>query len=64
MEMTPDKWEKVKVLFEAALERPTEQRIAYLTAACAEEDVRAQVIRLLANFQRVHIHEGSGGSET
>jgi serine/threonine protein kinase/tetratricopeptide (TPR) repeat protein/TolB-like protein len=50
MAMTPDKWEKVKVLFESALQRPTEQRIAYLTAACAEEDVRAQVIRLLANF--------------
>ena len=29
--------EKVKVLFEAALERPTEQRMAYLTAACAEK---------------------------
>lgn len=50
MEMTPDKWEKVKVLFEAALDRPTEQRIAYLTDVCGEEDVRAEVLRLLANF--------------
>jgi len=50
MEMTPEKWERVKVLFEAALDRPTEQRIRYLTDVCTEEDVRAQVIRLLANF--------------
>src|SRR5580658_1668011 len=51
MEMTPDKWEKVKVLFEAALDRPTEQRIPFLRDACAEDDIRAEVIRLLGNLE-------------
>jgi serine/threonine protein kinase/tetratricopeptide (TPR) repeat protein/TolB-like protein len=50
MEMTPDKWEKVKVLFETALDRPAEQRKAYLADACCEEDVRAQALHLLASF--------------
>lgn len=51
MEMTPDKWEKVKVLFEAALAKPSEQRLPYLQGACAEEDLRAEVVRLLAEFE-------------
>jgi eukaryotic-like serine/threonine-protein kinase len=51
MEMTPDKWEKVKAVFEAALSRPADQRISYVTQACPEEDVRVQVIRLLANHE-------------
>jgi len=49
MEMTPDRWEKVKVLFEAALERPSEQRLQYLKDACEGDDLRAEVVRLLAN---------------
>jgi eukaryotic-like serine/threonine-protein kinase len=51
MEMTPDKWEKVKAVFEAALCRPADQRISYVTQACPEEDVRVQVIGLLANHE-------------
>ena len=49
MEMTPDKWERIKVLFDAALERMPEQRIQYLTESCADEDLRAEVARLLIN---------------
>ena len=51
MEMTPDKWERAKLLFEAALERPTEQRLRYLKDTCDEDDLRAEVARLLANFE-------------
>jgi serine/threonine protein kinase/tetratricopeptide (TPR) repeat protein/TolB-like protein len=47
MEMTPDNREKVKRLLEAALERPSDQRIPYLTTICPEEELRAEVIRLL-----------------
>jgi len=49
--MTPDKWERVKVLFEAALDRASEQRFEYLRDACEEDDVRAEVVRLLANVK-------------
>jgi eukaryotic-like serine/threonine-protein kinase len=49
MEMSPEKWERAKLLFEAALDRPPEQRIQYLQDACAEDDLRGAVIRLLAN---------------
>ena len=51
MEMTPEKWEKVKVLFDAALAKPSEQRLHYLQETCAEEDLRAEVVRLLAEFE-------------
>jgi eukaryotic-like serine/threonine-protein kinase len=51
MEMTPETWERVKVLYEAALEKPVEQRIGYLTEACPEDDLRTEVIRLLANIE-------------
>jgi adenylate cyclase len=52
MEMTPDKWERVKVLFEDALEKSPEQRLQYLAESCADEDLRAEVARLLANLDR------------
>lgn len=49
--MTPETWEKLKLLYEAALERPVEHRIHYLTEACPEDDLRAEVIRLLGNTE-------------
>jgi eukaryotic-like serine/threonine-protein kinase len=49
--MTPETWEKVKVLYEAALEKPSEQRIRYLMEVCSQDDLRSEVIRLLANFE-------------
>lgn len=51
MEMTPEIWQKVKGLYEAALERPAEHRIRYLTEACPEDELRTEVIRLLANLE-------------
>jgi eukaryotic-like serine/threonine-protein kinase len=50
MEMSPGKWEKVKALFEAALDRPSEQRLQYLADACTEDELRAEVLRLLASL--------------
>jgi serine/threonine protein kinase/Tfp pilus assembly protein PilF len=50
MEMAPGKWEKVKALFEAALDRPSEQRLQYLADVCAEDELRAEVLRLLASL--------------
>ena len=51
MEMTPEKWQRVKVLFEAALDRPSEARLRYLADACSEDDLRAEVARLLTNLE-------------
>jgi tetratricopeptide (TPR) repeat protein/TolB-like protein len=48
--MTPERWAKVKVLFEAALDRPTERRLQYLTESGADDDLREEVTRLLANL--------------
>jgi len=50
MEMTPGKWGKVKVLFEAALERPAEERLRYVTDSDADEDLQAEVLRLLSSL--------------
>ena len=51
MEVPPDKWERVKELFEAALEKPSEQRPQYLADACEDADLCAEVARLLANLK-------------
>lgn len=48
MQMTPDRWERVKELFEAALDQPSEERLQYLTDTCTDDDLRAEVSRLLA----------------
>jgi eukaryotic-like serine/threonine-protein kinase len=55
--MTPEVWERVKELFEAALERGPQQRPAFLAEACGQDAaVRAEVERLLSE------HEQAGGS--
>ena len=51
MEMTPDKWEKVKVLFEAALDRPPDCRLQFLEDSCSDDHLRAEVARLLAEYE-------------
>jgi eukaryotic-like serine/threonine-protein kinase len=52
--MTPEQREKVKQLFEAALERAPTQRETFLTQACEDEEVRGEVKSLLSE------HEGLG----
>ena len=46
--MTPGQWRKIHEIFEAALERPVDERAAYLAHACAgEEQVRKRVEAML-----------------
>ena len=49
MGLTPDQWENVKELFEAALERPAPERASFLVNSCSNSLVRNEVERLLAN---------------
>jgi serine/threonine protein kinase/tetratricopeptide (TPR) repeat protein len=51
MGMTPEKWERVKILLEAALDRAPEERPQYLADACSEDDLRAEVARLLTGLE-------------
>src|SRR5258706_5706993 len=47
--MNPERWRRVEELFHAALERPTEERQAFLDESCSgDKDLRQQVGLLLA----------------
>ena len=51
--MTPDHWERVTELFEAALERPPEQRAAFLGEVChGDAALSEEVKRLLEEHER------------
>jgi serine/threonine-protein kinase len=59
MQLTPDKWEKVKVLFEAAAEQSPQTRASFLSRECPEDDIRSEVERLLyLDAQRGHFLSG------
>ncbi|MCG3128578.1 MAG: Serine/threonine-protein kinase PknD [Phycisphaerae bacterium] len=45
--MDKERWSQVKALFQAALERPPEQRAAFLSRECADETLRNEADRLL-----------------
>ncbi|MES1245352.1 MAG: serine/threonine-protein kinase [Acidobacteriota bacterium] len=48
--MTPERWQQVKSVLEAALERPPGERAPYLDSACGEDsDLRAEVGSLMAS---------------
>jgi eukaryotic-like serine/threonine-protein kinase len=47
--MTRENWNKVKALFEAALAQQPDQRAAFLSQNCPEDDLRLEVEKLLAN---------------
>ncbi len=53
MEPSPEKWEKVKALFEAALELEPAAAAAFLAEACPDDEIRKEVERLLANRPRL-----------
>jgi len=55
MELTPQQWEQVKILFADALEKPAAERISFLAEAVNDSQVRSEVERLLAH------HVDSGG---
>ena len=46
--MTPERWQQVKAVLAAALERAPEQRSDYLNQVCVEESLRTEVESLLA----------------
>jgi serine/threonine protein kinase/Tol biopolymer transport system component len=51
--MTADRWERITELFEAALERPPEERAAFLDAECrGDSSLCDEVKRLLAEHER------------
>ena len=51
--MTSEQWQRVKHLFEAALDRSHSERVAFLIEACPEDDdVRAEVQSLLSAHDR------------
>jgi eukaryotic-like serine/threonine-protein kinase len=52
MELTPDKWRRAKVLFDAVLQRPASERSSFLAATCPEDDLREQVEQLLRNHDQ------------
>ncbi|PYV96986.1 MAG: hypothetical protein DMG89_16055 [Acidobacteria bacterium] len=52
MEITADKLQRAKALFDEVLQRPTGERASFRAAACTESDVREQVELLLLNHER------------
>lgn len=52
MTKSPDNWEAVKELFEAALEQGSARRSSFLKEQCADPTVRAEVERLLSEHDQ------------
>jgi len=51
--MNPDQWRKIRELFDAALDRPPDQRAEFLEFACGgDDDVRVRVEAMLAADQQ------------
>src|SRR5919205_2672847 len=51
--MTPERWQRIKELFRAALEREAGERAAFLDAECAgDAEVRAEVESLVVAHER------------
>ena len=51
--MTPERWEKIKGIFEAALSIPPEDRAGFAERECAGDDVvHSEVARLLDEYER------------
>lgn len=52
MATSPQKWETVKALFEAALQQDSVQRSEFLHEHCTDASLRAEVARLLAEHEQ------------
>ena len=51
--MTPERWQKVKEIFQATLERAPEERSAFLASACGEDEaLHSEVESLLASHEK------------
>jgi eukaryotic-like serine/threonine-protein kinase len=63
--VTPERWQQIKELFGAVLERSPDQRGAFLQQACGpDESLRAEVESLLAEEQTVATSAGSMATST
>jgi feruloyl esterase len=51
MNMDPEKWERAKELFQAALELDSSKRASFLAKNCPDDDLRQQVEKLLVSCQ-------------
>src|SRR5687768_5177715 len=48
--MSPDRWQRIEAIFQAAVDLPIPERKKFLTDQCGrDDDLRAQVERLLAS---------------
>src|SRR6266568_1182783 len=52
MELTPDKWQRAKAIFDAVLQRPASERASLLATTCPEDELREQVEQLLRNHEQ------------
>jgi len=52
MEITPEKWQRTKALFDAVLQQAPAERSSFLAKVCPEGDLRAQVEQLLRNHEQ------------
>src|SRR5262249_56396318 len=52
MATSPNKWQAIKELFEAALEEDAARRLVFLHERCADPSVRAEVERLLCEHEQ------------
>ena len=52
MEITPDKWQRAKAVFDAVLQRPSSERESFLASVRAESDLRDQVEQLLRDHEQ------------
>jgi hypothetical protein len=50
--VTPERWQEVKNLLAAALEREPAQRTAYLDVVCAESSLRREVESLIVAYEQ------------
>ena len=52
MASAPEKWETIKALFEAAQDLSPEELTAFLAESAPDEDVRAEVRRLISEYHQ------------
>jgi hypothetical protein len=67
--MTAERWQQVKEIFQSALDRAPGERSAFLTSACGgDEALRKEVESLIASHEKTGTfidspaYEGSGGN--
>jgi len=51
-EITPEKWQRAKAVFDAVLQQAPVDRASFLARVCPEDDLRAQVEELLRNHEQ------------